>query len=222
MTGDVAGGEASAGIRLGLSRLHHPVTVLGHGTRVAVWFQGCSIRCRGCISRDTWAVAEEAEQVRVEDVLARIAQCGEIDGLTVSGGEPFDQPEALRALIIGFRGQTDPTQCDILVYSGYTATRLRRDHPDVWRLADAVVTGPYLQGRTGDPMRGSDNQEVHAHSALGRARYGAESVLQGGLQVVAAGGSLWMVGIPRMGDMLRLEQGLTARGVRLDDVSWRC
>ena len=42
---------------VGVSRLHFPVTTLGPGRRAAIWLQGCSIHCRGCVSRDTWAPA---------------------------------------------------------------------------------------------------------------------------------------------------------------------
>lgn len=214
--------SANGELRMGLSRIHYPVTVLGYGTRVAVWFQGCSIRCRGCISQDTWPDAEPVDRVRVEDVLNRIAELDAVDGLTISGGEPFDQPEALRELIGGFRRLGWRDEVDVLVYSGYAASHLARVHSHEWRLADAVVTGPYLQNRSGDSMRGSANQEVHVHSDLGRARYGGDPAQRGGLQVVTAGGSVWMVGIPGDGDMARLQNELAHRGVWLGDVSWRC
>lgn len=41
-------------MNLALSRMHFPVTTLGPGDRIGIWFQGCSIRCTGCISKDTW------------------------------------------------------------------------------------------------------------------------------------------------------------------------
>lgn len=47
-------------MRMILSRLHFPVTTLGPGRRIGVWFQGCSIRCAGCISRDTWETGARA------------------------------------------------------------------------------------------------------------------------------------------------------------------
>ena len=193
-----------------------------------MWFQGCRLRCRGCISQDTWHAATPADQVPVREVLDWIAGCGPVDGLTISGGEPFDQPAALSALIRGFRarfsavvtGSGVPT--DVLVYSGYSAARLHRVHPQLWRLPDAVVSGPYVAGRPGDARRGSGNQQVHTHSRLGQDRYGSGADPVGGLQVEVAGGAVWMIGIPREGDMARLEADLVTRGVHLSDVSWRC
>ena len=41
-----------------LSRIHFPVTTLGPGRRIGIWFQGCSIRCKGCVSADTWGTGK--------------------------------------------------------------------------------------------------------------------------------------------------------------------
>lgn len=208
-------------MRVGLSRLHHPVTALGFGTRVGVWFQGCSIRCAGCVSRDTWETSQPAGTVEVADVVDAIAAVGPVDGLTVSGGEPFDQPLALGDLIRGFRRISAP-DADVLVYSGYSTARILRRHGAVALLADALITGPYRPGRPGDALRGSSNQEVLAFSELGRKRYGEGADSCGALQVAAVGGQVWMIGIPAPGDMERLKLRLEARGVRLGDVSWQC
>lgn len=209
-------------VTMGLSRLHHPVTVLGHGSRAGIWFQGCSLGCNGCVSRDTWPSATPEEQVPVAEVLEWLAACLPVDGLTISGGEPFDQPEALAALIAGFRSIADPAHADVLVYSGYSAKRLRSLHKTLFVQADAVITGPYLATSPGDSRRGSANQEVHAHTDIGRQRYVNGTGPAGGIQAITAGGQLWMIGIPRSGDMQRLEETLATRGVSLRDVSWRC
>jgi anaerobic ribonucleoside-triphosphate reductase activating protein len=41
-------------MNIALNKAHFPVTVLGPGRRIGLWLQGCSIRCAGCVSRDTW------------------------------------------------------------------------------------------------------------------------------------------------------------------------
>ena len=70
-----------------------------------MWFQGCSIRCRGCVSRDTWEFRGDA-WVEVDRLVAWIHSLDRdrLDGVTVSGGEPFDQPDALAALLDGIVG----------------------------------------------------------------------------------------------------------------------
>ena len=78
-----------------LSRLHFPVTALGPGRRIGLWVQGCSIRCAGCISLDTWAPGKGSTTVAaVAEVIMRWID--EADGLTISGGEPLDQADAIR------------------------------------------------------------------------------------------------------------------------------
>ena len=100
---------------LNLSRLHYPVTTLGPGRRVGIWFQGCSIRCPGCVSVDTWAAGQGGTTVSA--VLAAVSPwLVTADGVTISGGEPFDQVDALLALLRGLRSAGAE---DILVYSGY-------------------------------------------------------------------------------------------------------
>ncbi len=102
-------------VELGLSKVHFPIRALGPGRRIGIWFQGCSIRCPGCISRDTWAQARTT--TTVEALVAKISVwLPEADGITISGGEPFDQPAALAALLAQVRLLT---ACSILVYSGY-------------------------------------------------------------------------------------------------------
>src|SRR5215213_9495247 len=100
---------------IALSRLHFPVTTLGPGRRLGIWLQGCSIRCPGCISVDTWSPTQG--QTTTEAIVeALLPWLPETEGITVSGGEPFDQPQALAVLLKELR-RLSPV--DILVYSGY-------------------------------------------------------------------------------------------------------
>ena len=100
---------------IALSRIHFPVTALGPGRRIGIWFQGCSIRCPGCISMDTWAQGRGSTTVdKVADAISQWSTTA--DGITISGGEPFDQPDALFELLARIRSQTE---ADILVFTGY-------------------------------------------------------------------------------------------------------
>ena len=91
---------------IALSRIHFPVTTLGPGRRIGIWFQGCSIHCPGCISMDTWAPSRGI--TTIDEVVSAIAQwIPTADGITISGGEPFDQPIALLELLRGLRSLTE-------------------------------------------------------------------------------------------------------------------
>ena len=152
---------------IALSRIHFPVTTLGPGRRAGIWFQGCSIRCRGCISMDTWAHGRGT--TTIDEVVRAIAQwISAADGITISGGEPFDQPEALFELLRRVRSLTD---VDVLVFTGYpwtTGCGMVDSSPE---LIDALVTGPFdINENQTRALRGSDNQELHLVTARGRAR----------------------------------------------------
>jgi len=210
-------------VNIEISRLHHPVTVLGPGVRAGVWVQGCTIGCDGCLARDTWDRRPD-RAVPVGDVLDWLAALREpVDGVTISGGEPLQQPAAVGALIAGIRTWRGDRDVDILLYTGYPWSRAAR-HSDVVAGCDAVVAGPYVARRnSGDtPLRGSSNQRIVPLTDLGRRRYGTGAALPPrGLQASVTGGRLWMVGIPRAGDLQRISDRLADRDIRIEGASWR-
>jgi anaerobic ribonucleoside-triphosphate reductase activating protein len=211
---------------LRVNRMHYPVTVLGHGIRAGIWVQGCTIGCDGCASRDTWdpAAGEAVEPASVVRWLDSLT--GPVDGVTVSGGEPFQQPTQLDALLSSLdewrRGRDRPV--DLLVFSGYARTRLlaRPEYVEALSRCDAVVAGPYVERRnTGVALRGSDNQEVVPLTPLGVQRYGeSETLSSPSMQVCLDGDMVRLIGIPRRGDLDQMRAGLTARGITLEDVTW--
>lgn len=216
-------------LRIAINKAHFPVTVLGPGRRIGIWLQGCSIRCPDCVSQDTWARDPEREM----DVAALLAWCrrvagGGFDGVTISGGEPFDQPKALAALLQGLHRwrRSLPVPFDILCYSGYPLATLRRKHAAILALLDAVIPEPYVDGLPlAHVWRGSANQPLLPLSALGEERYAPhiEAPAQDGkrMQVAADGDRLWFIGIPGRGDMAALETLCRSRGLNMNEVSWR-
>jgi len=87
-------------MRVRLNRAHYPVTTLGPGARIGLWLQGCTIGCKGCISRDTWA-DDARKEIEIEKILKwcrSVCPAGP-EGVTITGGEPFEQPEALGSLV---------------------------------------------------------------------------------------------------------------------------
>jgi anaerobic ribonucleoside-triphosphate reductase activating protein len=199
---------------IALSRLHFPVTTLGPGQRVGIWFQGCKIRCPGCVSIDTWA--EGKGVTVVSEVLVALAPWLEqADGITISGGEPFDQPEALECLL---RGVSRTSVQDVLVYSGYPF-ELLADLPIVSSgLIDALITDPFVvEAPQTLPLRGSDNQRLHLLTDLGRRNFAqfqtSSPTPKPSLDVMFdADGTVWIAGIPKPGDLHRLRDLLGHQG----------
>ncbi len=217
-------------MKLCLNKAHYPVTVLGPGRRIGLWLQGCSIQCPGCMSRDTWQF-DEHRATSVEAIVEwcqRIAH-NQIDGITISGGEPFDQPEGLSELLdrLDTWRQTLPSPLDLLAYSGYPMARLRQRHAGTLAKLDAVIPEPFVESQPTDgKWMGSANQRIVALSALGRERYSSvgessHAVSTPGVQLHVESGRVWLVGIPQRGELQHLEYRCRGNGISLKQASWR-
>lgn len=202
-----------------VSRIFFPVSTLGPGQRVGVWFQGCSIRCPGCISADTWA--HQPASMMTDELAARISPLlRNADGLTVSGGEPFEQFPALFALLETLRPQLN-RNADVLVYSGLPFDHLRPWLPQLSGLIDVLISGPFeVNSQQTRPLVGSDNQEIHLLTELGQDKY--SGFLRPRNQdddridlMMDQDGTAWMAGIPKRGDLERLRSLLLQDGVSI-------
>lgn len=216
-------------MKLQLNKAHYPVTALGPGRRIGIWTQGCSIRCPGCVSLDTWAT-DRSKAIDVDELLGwcRRVSGGAPQGITISGGEPFDQPRALGQLLAGFarwrHSLTEPF--DVLCYSGYRLEKLKKEHAALLARIDAVICDPYVEGLPTERWwRGSDNQRLVPLTPLGQARYAAyvdaPADAPKRFQVVADAKRIWFVGIPHRGDLERIEAACAERGLALTATSWR-
>lgn len=139
----------------------------------------------------------------------------EADGITVSGGEPFDQPEALLALLGLLRARTP---ADVLVYTGHPVEAITPWLAAAEGLIDALISDPYLDHAPQTlPLRGSDNQRLHLLTELGRQRFAAceqpWSVPERRFDVMFdPDGQVFLAGIPPRGDLARLRTALAAAG----------
>jgi anaerobic ribonucleoside-triphosphate reductase activating protein len=209
---------------LRVARVHHPVTTLGHGRRLGIWVQGCSVGCVGCMSQDTWDAAGGTSMPIAELAVraTQLAESGQLDGVTVTGGEPLQQADGTQQLL----EQLQPLRSrsvDLLIYSGIESDIALATAPWLGELADLTVLGPYIASspRTSQ-WAGSGNQRVTAWSKLAAERYGADAGAAPQLQVVPLDdGSVSIIGIPDRGDLGRLEHELSRRGVVLNERSWR-
>lgn len=202
--------------KIAINKIHFPVTTLGYGKRIGIWMQGCSIHCPGCISRDTWDFQDE-NAVALDDLLPSIDHWVLLaDGVTISGGEPFDQPEALLDLILELRQLQEG---DILVYSGYPKEELFRMHAEILEHIDVLISEPY-RANAGNSLifRGSDNQRITLLTPLARRRYpedinDREWEPKRKLDVMFDGDNVWMAGIPHTKAMEELKKKLASRGL---------
>lgn len=217
-------------MNIAINKAHFPVTVLGPGRRLGIWVQGCTIHCKGCVSQDTWP-RDRQREMPVAQLLAwcrQVAKDG-LDGVTISGGEPFEQPLALSQLLDGLRAwrTKEGLDFDLLCYSGYPLATLRKRHARLLEKLDAVIAEPYVDSLPATQLwRGSANQKLELLSERGRERYAdyleapiAEVAKR--MQVSVDGSRVWYIGIPARGDMQALEAQCRERGVVFESVSWR-
>ncbi len=191
-------------------------TVLGPGARAVVWVQGCARQCPGCVAPELWDAAGGDEWSPGALAEWFLALAG-VEGLTLTGGEPMDQAEALAEFVRTVRSRRDTS---VLCYSGYTLEELRSrtECAGLLEQTDILIDGPYLRERHTDLLwRGSDNQRVH----LLTERHGdlAPRLGEKGNRVeivVTDDGYYWM-GIPPRGFSERLERMLRAGGGKQPD-----
>lgn len=129
----------------------------GPGVRFVVWLQGCTLGCPGCFNPATHG--EGGSELSVDELRAQLAAAN-VEGLTLSGGEPLQQPEATCALLDAARSLGLST----LAFSGYTLAEIRELPGGLETLArlDVLVDGRYVAGeRLGKGLRGSANQRIH-------------------------------------------------------------
>lgn len=191
---------------------------LGPGLRVAMWVRGCRRRCPGCIAPELW---DPGRPTPLDEVVAELrGPLRSSPRLTVTGGEPFLQAEALSSLIDGLRRELP---VEVLVYSGFLLEELRAG-PDPWQQllarTDILVDGPYREDEPNTmAWRGSDNQRVHLlttrveHLAPLSAAPMAEPRPMAVRMLSPL--SYRLVGIPRRGDLLALRQILSGRGLEV-------
>lgn len=149
-----------------LIRLHNMVlhtSVLGPGTRTAIWLQGCKKRCKGCMSPDSRPL-DGGRLIPIARVIDEIISLNDIEGITISGGEPFLQADALCALLQEIR---KTSSLGVIIYTGYTLAELHSMENEkidsiLSGLADIIIDGEYVdEMNDGGALKGSSNQTVH-------------------------------------------------------------
>jgi anaerobic ribonucleoside-triphosphate reductase activating protein len=150
-------------MQLSIGALARVTECEGPGRRFALWVQGCRIRCPGCCNPHFFAT-QGGRRMAVSEIADEIrAVAGEIEGVTLLGGEPFDQPEALAVLAC----QARAFGLSIMTFTGYRLEDLRgrgsKGADALLAATDLLVDGPYDAKRPETRRRwaGSTNQRFH-------------------------------------------------------------
>ena len=132
----------------------------GPGKRMVVFFQGCNNKCSGCFNPETHPFIRIAEY-SPGTIFSHFYRPG-IEGITVSGGDPFYQRRGLLQLL---RSARDDYGLSTIVYTGFTyellsASRICRA---IFRYTDVLIDGRFDETKREPTMlaRGSTNQRLH-------------------------------------------------------------
>ena len=136
----------------------------GPGVRAVIWVQGCTIGCPGCYNAFTHP-HKAAKLMEPAEIAKWVATISDIEGITFSGGEPFEQAAAITATIDEIRLLCGP-KFSVFAYSGFEYDSLvRSEDPIVQELLkriDILSVGPYISKLRDTNLlwRGSSNQTL--------------------------------------------------------------
>ena len=152
----------------------------GPGSRYAVWVQGCSLRCQGCCNPHLFD-PRGGEALEVAALVREILAAA-VEGVTLLGGEPFDQAAPAASLCRAVR----KAGLSVLVFTGYSLEELRaRADPGVAGLlaaTDLLVDGRYDRSRPERARRWAGSENQRFHFLTGRYAPGIERAAPGELE----------------------------------------
>lgn len=132
----------------------------GPGLRLTVFTQGCPHQCPGCHNPQSHDF-NGGEVMDTDDIIEMVRENILLDGVTLSGGEPFEQADAC----IEIAKKSHEIGLNVWCYSGFTFEELLQGNTEWIELLkniDVLVDGPFiLEKRTLDVhFRGSANQRI--------------------------------------------------------------
>lgn len=132
----------------------------GPGIRTSIFVTGCSLNCKNCFNKDYQNPSFGNPWTEKEDeLIASYLSDPNVAGLTILGGEPFENAQGLISLLKKIK-----TNKSIWIYSGYTYDFLIKndDTLELLKLVDVLVDGPFIESMKDLKLyfRGSRNQRI--------------------------------------------------------------
>ena len=148
-----------------IDRIIYPIYTLGPGKRIVIWFAGCSKKCRNCANPELWH-KENKQKISINSVkriLEKTIKENEVDGVTLTGGDPLEQD--IKQIIELVEFIKELKNIDILLYTGYLRKEIKKDKnlEKVLNKIDVLIDGRYIEGLNDNSviLRGSSNQKIY-------------------------------------------------------------
>ena len=146
-------------MQLRISGIVNDSIVDGPGLRLAVFTQGCLHNCAGCHNPQTHDV-NGGYLIDTDEIIEKVKANPLLQGITLSGGEPFLQVDASSELM----EKVKHLELSTIIYTGFMWEELM-DNVNLKRLAlmaDYVIDGKFIQEyKTLDmAFAGSSNQRI--------------------------------------------------------------
>lgn len=147
--------------KIRLSGLINESLVNGDGYRRVFFSQGCTHNCKGCFNKATHPF-EGGTLCNINNLVENVVYCNYLSGVTFSGGDPFQQPEAFFI----FARRLKEHNINIWSYTGYTIEEIMKDKNNIrYKLLthiDVLVDGKFNEELKDENLkfRGSSNQRI--------------------------------------------------------------
>ena len=131
----------------------------GPGNRFVIWTQGCSFNCQGCFNPETHS-SDGGYEIETGELFEKITAEKDIEGISVSGGEPLLQADGLLFLLKRIKEETD---LSVLIFTGFDYDEILKDRKkkEVLNYADILIAGRYDKSKKSNkPLVSSLNQEM--------------------------------------------------------------
>lgn len=135
----------------------------GPGCRLTIFFAGCNHLCEGCHNKHLWPL-NSGTKMNIHEIYDAINNnIDMIDGITISGGEPFLQPKSLFRIVHYAKIKKN---LNVWCYSGFTINELlamdNRYVKYALRYINVLVDGKFIEELHEENIqwRGSSNQNI--------------------------------------------------------------
>jgi len=181
--------------------------VNGPGKRFTLWTQGCSKGCVNCFNPETWN--NKNNIVLSTSEIFEMIKDFELEGVTITGGDPFEQEEELLELLILISSLS--LSKGVIVFTGFTYDEIRENkiREKCCDYIDVLIDGRYEDhNRVTNCFKGSSNQNIIYFSSKIKEE---ELIMDQEVEVSLSDGIISVTGFPSIDKKFLREFGVRVK-----------